>query len=199
MTEPAQTTTAGSTASGTRPGPHRLYYPAYGPVQAALGFGLFYVLVDLVTSPLATALAPVVPDLVPAPFTTATALLLWAVLGLSVAAEVRRQLAPNPRTFEDRSSLEAFLARERPEPQLLLGYLALLAVGGVLAAVSWPAFPAAFRDLVVTMASLPAFRPADAGAAVAVVAFLVAFGLAAYCLDRLAIGLVREALYRVRA
>lgn len=83
-------------------------------MQAAAGFGLFYLLVGNATEQLVGPLASIFPELVPELFMTAMAAVLWMMLSINVFTEATRQLSPNPRRFDNRQALEPFLDRNRP-------------------------------------------------------------------------------------
>lgn len=176
-------------------GPYRVTLPEYGPIQAAIGFVMFYLLVDLATEPLTAGLQPLFPGFVPDPFTTALAALLWLVLGLNVYTETDRQFRSNPRSFDDEASLVGFLDDRRPSVWRLVFDLTLAAVGGALVAVAWPAFPAAFSWFVGAWFDLAVLSTVTVATALTIVSFLVGVGLLAYGLDRLLVGLLRVGVY----
>lgn len=177
----------------------RVFLPAYGPVEAAVGYVLFFILVDRATPVLVDELAAPFPDAVPEPFMTYAAVVLWLVLVALLLATVRGQLAANPRTFADADERESFLDEQRRDRWRYRIDAALVVVGGAATVLTWDVFVAVLVDLLsVVVVELDGATPALPGAeevAVSVV-FLVGVAALARGLDRLLVGGVRELLYR---
>lgn len=177
----------------------RAFLPAYGPVEAAVGYVLFFLVVDRATPVLVDELAAPFPDAVPEPFTTYAAVVLWLVLVVLLLATVRGQLAANPRTFADADEREAFLDEQRRNRWRFRIDAALVVVGGAATVLTWDVFVAVLVALLsVVVVELDGATPALPGAeefAVSVV-FLVGVAALARGLDRLLVGGVRELLYR---
>jgi hypothetical protein len=68
-------------------------FPAYGPIEAILGYVLFYVLVDRATPVVVETFSETVLDLSPSFLEFGLAMALWFVLGVTAIDQVRRQLA----------------------------------------------------------------------------------------------------------
>ena len=179
-------------------GPVRLFYPAPGLVEAALGYGLLYLIVDAVTPVLVDELAGTAPDLVPEPFTTLMAFVLWVALGATVLGVVLAQVRDNPREFATPAEREEFLASNRPTASDYLFAGALAVLGSALAALAWDAFLPALEDVLVVIVEADGTVPPslNVGDAAVFVAFFVGFAAFARGVDRLAAGGVRELLYR---
>lgn len=181
-----------------------VYAPAYGPVRRAVEYGLFYVVVDRCTRLLVAMLekTPPVAEHVPA-LTTASAVALWGMLALILALQVRRQLAANPWDVADLSAL-------RPSPRRLALAGAAVAVGAVTASQGWPVVADLTADPAAATAvgeAVLAHAGSDAGVAAkatgilrtdlgALAGFGAGFVCLTYGLDRVVVGLVREAQYR---
>lgn len=190
--EPARTA-----AHRDRDGPLRVFYPAYGPIDSVLGFGLFYLLVDLATPLLAEALAGLL-GVESAAVETFAAVLLWAVFAATAFGAVLTQTADNPRTFDDRTEREAFLAANRPRPWEYRLHVALATLGGAVAALAWETFVVVFEALLPAVVELDGTVPAvlTPGNVAAFVVFFLGFAAFSRGLDRLVIGTLRESLYR---
>lgn len=178
--------------------PVRLAYPAYGPVESALGFGLFYLVVDRVTPVLVAELSGEFPALVPDPFRTFTAMLLWLVLGITVLTAVLDQVRDNPRTFDTPGERREFLADNRPATGEYWRYAGLAGVGGAVAAVTWDSFRDVLPDLLVVVVSQDGAELAGTPLVdvLAFVSFFLGFAALSRGVDRLAVGALRDLLYR---
>lgn len=181
-----------SVDAGARTGaPRGRHVPAYGPVDAALGFALFYVLVARST-PTVVAVLPDVTGVSASLVRLGLAAVLWFVLAVTVVDQVRRQLAALGIGSHDAVRRDA-RSRAVPSGTRTLAYLALALLGGVVAAWTFD------RAIETVTSLLPAVATLDAGAfalgEVAVMAaFFVSFGVATHALDRLLIGGVRALL-----
>lgn len=167
-------------------------FPAFGPIEALLNFALFYVVVDRATPTVVAVLADVLPGVSPSAVGFGLAAFLWFVLVVTAVDQSRRQLVAlgvvgGPTGSPTLWSLAV------PAGASTVAYLALLVVGGALAAWTFDRAIATAVSMVRWIAAL------DVGAVVSVeflvlVVFFVAFGLATYALDRLVIGGVRAVL-----
>jgi len=163
--------------------------PAYGPIEAAVGFVVFYAVFDRVTPTVVDVLTDAVSDLSASAVGFGLASFLWFVLAVTIIDQTRRQLAAlgivdadpgwqftsGPATLSDRLAIQ---------------YLAVSLVSGLLAA--WT-FERAMTALVSTI-RLVATQDTSGfavGEALWMVGFFVGAGVAAYALDRLLIGVIR--------
>jgi hypothetical protein len=179
----------------------RLLYPEYGPVEALVGFGAFYLILEWMTPTLVDTLAGPLPDLVPDPLTTLTAMLLWLILGIIVAAIVLEFVGENPREFEDRSERDAYLDEHRPSDRDYRHNLALMVLGGATAVLSWSTAIEVLRGTFPVVVELGGVVPPGQSLADGAVFVVFFVGVAAYArgLDRLVVGGMREFLYRYHA
>jgi len=166
--------------------------PAYGPVDAVLGYVLFYVLVDRATPTVVDVTTGALPSISPSTVGLGLALFLWFVLVVTAIDQVRRQLA----AFGVGSDADVRRAeRVRPTPtrtQAAL-YLGLLVVGGVVAALTFePALETAVSLIeIVAALDVGAF---DLVAFVVITIFFVSYKAATWSADRLLVGGVRALL-----
>ena len=180
--EPRPMRDGGGRAARTGPS-----FPADGPIDSALGYLLFYVLVDRATPTIvdvATDILPVSPSLVG----TALAALLWFVLATTLLDQGRRQLAALGVVGSD-----ARRRSRRLSGRAALTHLVVVLVGG---AVAWLTVD---RALATAVALIPIVTRLDASAfpvadIVVLVVFFVAFGVATHSLDRLVFGSIRNLL-----
>jgi len=167
------------------------HVPAYGPVEAVLGYALFYVLVER-TTPTITATFTEVLSFSPETIGLGLAVALWFVGLLTALDQVRRQLAA-----VGVGSHEA-VRRDESRPRTLsetraLGYLSVFLVGSLLAL--WTADVA----MSTVVAMIRVVSAVDVGGFVlsefvVVAIFFVAYGAATHALDRLVIGGIRGLL-----
>ena len=166
-------------------------FPAYGPVDAALGFALFYVIVDRATPTVVDVLTDVL-SVPPTLVGTGLAALLWFVLAVTVLDQARRQLAAlGVGGYEGGWP-------NRPKPgvpsrELALAYFGGLVVGGLLA---WWTFAPAVETAVSLIRVVAALDVGafDLLAFLVMVVFFVSYAVATRSLDRLVVGGVRAAL-----
>jgi len=167
------------------------HVPACGPLEAVLGYALFYLIVERAT-PTITATFSEILSVSPSVVGFGLAAALWFVFLVTAVDQARRQLAAiGVGTHEA-------VRRDESRPRTLsetraLGYLTLVLVGSIVAL--WTA-DAAISSLVGMMEVV---STADAGAfvlldLVVVVLFFVAYGSVTHALDRLVIGGIRELL-----
>ncbi|MFB6164584.1 MAG: hypothetical protein ABEJ31_05445 [Haloarculaceae archaeon] len=181
-------TAKGSRSSAGSRG-RRRRFPANGPLDALLGYALFYLLVDRATPTVVDVFATAVPDLEPALLRFGLAALLWFVLAVTVIDQARRQYAALTGTDDDGWSVVEFI----PVETRWLGSLGLAVVGGAIAAATFD------RAVETAVSLIPVVATLDVGAfdpvAVAVlVVFFVAFDVASTALDRLVLGGIRALL-----
>ncbi|WP_332898126.1 hypothetical protein [Haladaptatus sp. CMSO5] len=166
--------------------------PAYGPIDAALGFALFYYLVARGGPTIEAVVTELFATVSPATVGFGLAGFLWFVFVVTTIDQVRRQLAALGVGSERDVSRQA-RSRGPPSSARLAAYLGLILVGGGLAL-------ATFASAIDTaIALLPALAALDVGAFVSVefvvmVVFFVSYSVATHSLDRLLIGGLRALL-----
>ncbi|WP_254764856.1 hypothetical protein [Natrinema marinum] len=169
-----------------------LAFPAYGPIDAALGYGLFYLVVDRATPTIVAVFTEVLPDVSPSLIGLGLAMLLWVVLLVTVLDQLRRQLAAlgivTHAAVRPRRS-----GRSRPSVGRLLLSLAVATVGGLIAAWTYdPALEAVVSLIrVVEVADIDVLVPTEVGL---LLVFFVSFEIAARSVDKLVIGGLRALL-----
>ncbi|MFC7046065.1 hypothetical protein ACFQH6_12155 [Halobacteriaceae archaeon GCM10025711] len=166
--------------------------PAYGPIDAVLGFLLFYYVVDRATPTVVAVFADVLPDVSPSLVGLGLAMLLWFILVVTAVDQVRRQLAAlgvgtHHAVDSDTESSATYPAQQA------LGYGVLVVLGGAVAAWTFD------RGVETAVSMIRVVATLDAGAFVladfvVMVVFFASFGLATHSLDRLVIGGVRSML-----
>lgn len=164
-------------------------FPAYGPVEACLGYLLFYFLVDRVTPAVVAALGDAVLGLPSSSVRFGLAAALWFVLVVTAVDQARRQLAAlGVGTYGD-AGLRVW-SRVVPSSRRTMGYLLALIAGTAVAAVTFDGAVEALLSLipVVATADVVAFGLAEL---TVTVAFFVSYSAAAHSLDRLVIGGIR--------
>jgi hypothetical protein len=166
--------------------------PADGPLTAVLGYVLFYVVVERATPAVVAVLTDALPDLPGSTVGLGLALFLWVVLALTVVDQATRQLAALGLLERD-DPADWLWTRVGLERVPATWYLAALAVGGTLAAVTVDAALAAVPVLVRAAASLGS-EPFPAADLAVLGVFAVAFDVASTALDRLVLGGVRATL-----
>jgi hypothetical protein len=164
--------------------------PAYGPVDAVLGYVVFYVFVDRATPTVVDVLTTAIPDLTPSLVRLGLAMVLWFVLAAILLDQTRRQLAA--LGLGSRSDVRrARRRRAAPSNLQFVGYLLVVLVGGTVAA--WTFEPAVRAGIavvrVVATLDVVAFAPLDL---VTIAVFFVAFSGATHALDRVVIGSIRR-------
>jgi len=178
---------------GRRPGaPEEPRFPAYGPVEALLGYLLFYVVLTRATPTFVDVVTDVFPSLSPSLVGLGLAAFLWFVLAVTVVAQARRQLAALGVVDgePDRPTVWSLVV---PKGASTATSLLVLVVAG---AVALSTFDAAITTAVSAIRWVAAL---DAGAFVSVeflvlVVFFVSYGVATTALDRLVVGGVRATL-----
>jgi hypothetical protein len=163
-------------------------FPAYGPIEAILGYVLFYVLVGRATPVVVETFSETVLDLPPSFLRFGLAIALWFVLAVTAIDQVRRQLAALGLVSYDEYQLRVW-SRVTPSSLRTTGYLVAVVVGGGIAVLT-------FQPAVETLLSLiPVFATVDPAridivGLLAMVTFFVAYGIATHSLDRLVIGAI---------
>lgn len=164
-------------------------FPAYGPIDAVLGYVLFYVVIDRTTPAVVEVFSETVLDLSPSFVGFGLAAALWFILVVTVIDQTRRQLAALGVGSYDEYQLRVW-SRVTPASVRTAGYLVALAVCGTLAVLTFePAIEALLGFIpVVATADAAAF---DVVGVVVLVVFFVSYGVATHALDRLVIGTIR--------
>lgn len=182
----------------TNDGRVTLYFPAFGPVDALLGYAFFYFVVGLGTAVAFDALAPVAPEMVPEPLGTWAAIVLWVMLGLIVLGQTAEQVRENPRRFESEADRAAFLDRHRPTERRYLWWAAWVLVGGAVAYLLFPGFVESFarfvRFFVAMLAGAVGPRSLGVGDLLNLVGFSLGFAALTRGLDHLVVGSLRALL-----
>ena len=187
----------GATETEETGGPVGLLYPAYGLVEALVGFGVFGMLVDQITPAAVAALTDTYPGLV-GPVTTGAAVLLWLVAGAMAMAEAIEQARANPRTFPTAAERTAFLDANRPSEAHYRLNLVVMVLGGSMAVLAWNTVVDVLASAVPVVIDAGGTLPASLtlGNVAVFVVFVVAVAAYARALDRLVVGGAREFLYR---
>lgn len=161
--------------------------PAYGPIEAALGYVVFYVFVSRATPTAVEVLPTAIEGLSPSTVRFGLAVVLWLALAANVLEQVRRQVVAVRQGYSD-DFFQAAVATET----WMLGYGLVLVIGGL---VAWVTFDRAVEtgiDLVRILVTL------DVGSlivadVVLLIVFFVCWGVAIRAADRLVIGGLRFA------
>lgn len=166
--------------------------PAYGPIDALLGFAVFYVFVERATPTVVDVVTAALADVAPSLVRLGLAAALWFVLAATVLDQARRQLAAlGVGSHDDVDRSER--SRGAPTGLRWLGYLVASLAGGAVAAWTFEGAVATGISLIRAVAALDV-----AGVAplefVAMIVFFVAFGIATRSLDRLVVGTLRRIL-----
>ncbi|WP_435074554.1 hypothetical protein [Halorubrum sp. HHNYT27] len=164
-------------------------FPAYGPIEAGLGYLLFYVLVSRVTPVVVAAFDETVPGLSPSVVRFGLAAALWFVFAVTAIDQLRRQLAAlGVGTYDDNRI--GVWSRVTSPALRTSGYLLALIAGSAVAAATFDRAIAGLLSLISVFSTLDGFTvdPLDV---VVLVAFFLAYSLAAHSLDRLVIGAIR--------
>jgi hypothetical protein len=175
-----------------RADPRRSPLPAYGPVDAVLGYVVFYVFVDRATPAIVDALATALPDVAASLFRAGLAAVLWFVLAATLLDQLRRQLAA--LGVGSRADVRrAERPRAAPTGLQLAGYLVVFLLGGVVAVWTFEPAVRAGISLIWIVGTLDVTRFVFLEFVLMVV-FFVAFASATRALDRLIIGGIRSVL-----
>ncbi|MFB6071068.1 MAG: hypothetical protein ABEJ76_08590 [Halanaeroarchaeum sp.] len=178
--------------------PVTLVYPAFGPIDALLGFALFYFVVGTVTVVLTQTLASVRPSMVPEPVGTWAAIALWVVFALTVVAQGVAQWESNPRRFDSAAARTRFLERGRPDERRYRWWGIWVLIGGVVAYWTFPPFVETLAQLTRIVAGLAVdpgpTRPVRFLDLLGFVGFFLGYALMTRGIDRLVVGSLRALL-----
>ncbi|SEP03706.1 hypothetical protein SAMN04487948_111109 [Halogranum amylolyticum] len=164
-------------------------FPAYGPIEAALGYVLFYVLIDRVTPAIVTVFSDTVLDLSPSFVRFGLATALWFMLVVVVVDQTRRQLAALGVVTYDDLQLRLW-SRVTASSLRTAGYLLALVAGTAIAVISFDRAVEALLTLIPVVATVDVVA-VDLTEVFVMVVFFVAYSVAAHSLDRLVIGGIR--------
>ncbi|RDZ51292.1 hypothetical protein C5C07_16980 [Haloferax sp. Atlit-4N] len=178
-------------------------FPAYGPVDAALGFVVFYLFVERATPTLVDTVTGVVPGLSASAVGFGLAAFLWFIFVVTTLDQLRRQLAALGVVAGDAGRPDRVASGWAvPSVPRLLVYAVVTVVGGSIAVLTFDravdagiAFIRLATDLGVGVFPFGAFPLVEF---LVIVVFFVAFGAATHSLDRVVIGSVRTAFATVR-
>lgn len=170
------------------------FVPAYGPIEGLMGFGLFYVLVDIGTPVAMEAFARTRIGIDPSVIGTAGAIALWVILGLTVFGQAAEQVRGNPRRFSDREAAGTYLSAMAPSGARLRTWAVLFVVGAAITGFGLQVFLESFEALlewsIVTVGSADA-RPVPFRLVGWFVGYSIGFSLFTRYTDRLVLGLYR--------
>jgi len=160
--------------------------PAYGPIEAAISYVVFYIFVTRATPTIVEVVPSAIEGISPSFVGFGLAVVLWFGLAASVFEQVRRQIVAFREGYPDdvfQSSVSTGF--------WMLGYLALLLIGGLIAVRTFDRAIETGISLITMGVTL------DVGAFVlpdfiVMVVFFIAFGVASRAIDRLIIGGLRE-------
>jgi hypothetical protein len=161
-------------------------WPEYGPVDAVLGLGLTYLVVDRATPAVVDVSRDVLPSVSSSAVQTALAAFLWFVVVVTVLDQGVRQVRAYAGEREETS-----LWRWVPSESEATVAVSSLVLGGVLAAWSYEVALATVPEAVRAVASLD-WTILTSVEFVTLVVFLIAFNVATWGADRLVIGGVRS-------
>lgn len=166
--------------------------PAYGPIDATLGYVVFYVFVDRATSTVVGVVTTALPTVSPSLVRLGLAAMLWLILVVTFLDQLRRQLvALGVGSRDDVSRAER--SRDAPTDLRLVEYLVVLLVGGIIAAWTFEPAVQSGISLLWIVGTLDATRFALLEF-VQMIGFFITFASATRALDRLIIGGVRKLL-----
>lgn len=161
-------------------------FPAYGPIDAILGYLLFYVLIDRTTPGIVTVFSETVLDLSPSFMRFGLAIVLWFILVVIIIDQTRRQLAALGVVTYDDHQLRVW-SRVTPSSVRTSGYLFAFVAGAVIAVITFDLAVEVLVSLIPIMATV------DVGAfdiigLFEMIVFFLAYSIASHSLDRLLIG-----------
>lgn len=161
-------------------------FPTYGPIEASLGYLLFYVLVDRVTPAVVTVSSDTVLGLSSSFVRFGLAIALWFILVVTAIDQTRHQLAALGVGTYDDYRLRVW-SRVTPTSLRTAGYLLALIASTVVAVITFDRAVEALMSLIPVVATVDV-AAFDFVELFVMVVFFVAYSVAAHSLDRLVIG-----------
>ena len=161
-------------------------FPAYGPIEASLGYLLFYILVNRVTPAVLTVFSETGLNLSPSFVRFGLAIALWFILVVTAIDQTRRQLAALGVGTYDEYQLQRW-SRVTPSSLRTGGYLLALIVGTAVAVTTFNHAVAALLSLIPVVATLDVVA-FDVIEVFVMIVFFLSYSGAAHSLDRLVIG-----------
>ncbi|KAB1190693.1 MULTISPECIES: hypothetical protein [Haloferax] len=174
-------------------GSHRdeVSFPAYGPIDSLFGFVVFYIFIERAT-PTIVDVFSTVTAMAPSTIGFGLAGLLWFIFVVTVLDVGRRQLAAVGVGSDD-SIAESNRQRGVPSVPRALFYLGVVAIGGVVAVLTFETAVETGIDMIRIVGTLDT-SGFDLVGFVVMILFFVSFGAATRALDRVVIGGVRALL-----
>lgn len=170
------------------------FVPAYGPIEAVIGYVLFYVLVDIGTPVAMEAFAATGIGVDPSVIGNAGAIALWVILGLTVFGQTAEQIRGNPRRFSDREAAGTYLSAMAPTGARIRTWVVLFVVGAAITGFGLQIFLESFEALlewsIVAVGSANP-RPVPLRLVGWFVGYSIGFSLFSRYIDRLVLGLYR--------
>ncbi|MFB6113512.1 MAG: hypothetical protein ABEJ58_05345 [Halodesulfurarchaeum sp.] len=170
------------------------FVPAFGSVQAIVGYLFFYLIVDAIGPMIVSVFADVGvhPDLTG----LGLAALIWLLGFLTLVDAVNRQWRANPRRFRDHRQWLEYLRESGPSALVYVGYLLGTFVAGGVVFRFWPRFIRELTELVGAVSTLP--DPSlSAGSVGWVLGVSLAIAVFGWSLDRALVGSIMRLRYRL--
>jgi hypothetical protein len=164
-------------------------FPAYGAIEAGLGYLLFYFLVGRTTPAVVTVFSETVLDLSPSFVRFGVATALWFVLVVTAIDQLRRQLAALGVGTYDDYQLRVW-SRVTPSWLQTTGYFLALIAGTAVAVITFDHAVEALISLIPVVATVDVVA-FDLVELFVMVVFFLSYSAATHSLDRLVIGGVR--------
>lgn len=168
-------------------------FPAYGLIEAVLGYVLFYLIIDHVTPAIVTVFSDTVLDLSPSFVRFGLATALWFILAMVVIDQTRRQLAALGVVTYDDFQLSMW-SRVTPGPVRTAGYILTLVTGAAVTVMTFDRALEALLSLIPIVATVDV-AVFDLVELFVMVVFFIAYSVAAHSLDRLVIGGIRVLVF----
>ncbi|UVE52331.1 hypothetical protein KU306_18565 (plasmid) [Haloferax larsenii] len=164
-------------------------FPAYGPIDAILGFVVFYIFLTRATPTIVDVLTTVLPDVSASVVQFGLAAFLWFVFLMTTFDQVRRQLAALG-VGSKADIRESRRSRGVPSTERVVLYLVALLVGGLVSMWTFDSAIDAGISMIRVVATLDIAAVPVVDFAVMIV-FFVSFGVVTHVLDRMVIGALR--------